>query len=76
MKTINLKEYIVHISDRLYTVYDGQCQILILYPEDSSVCCSVKRSQSGTLQIDAFWGIVYDVRDREVFIYYRDEVMM
>lgn len=76
MKNIHLQEYTVHISDRLYSVYDGQDQILILYPEDSSVCCSIKRSQAGTIQVDAFWGICYDVKDREIWVYYRDEVKL
>ncbi|MER0122750.1 hypothetical protein ABPH35_00740 [Streptococcus sp. ZJ93] len=73
MKKYQLQDYEIYVSERLHSVYDGQDQLLIIYPEHTSICCSVTVSQDGNLQLATYWGVVYDVCDKVVRIWYSNE---
>ncbi|WP_156018047.1 hypothetical protein [Streptococcus ruminantium] len=75
MKKYQLRDFEVFISDTLYPIYDGHEEIVVIFPDHSSVCCNVKISEKGTLLVDTFWGVDHIVSGTTVHIYYKDEEM-
>ncbi|CYT62580.1 hypothetical protein HPA88_02685 [Streptococcus suis] len=73
MQTIQFKNFEINISERLHTIYDGKDEILIIFPNYTTICCQVKLSQAGRLLVDTFWGVEYEISGNMVTIYYTDE---
>ncbi|HFI0106596.1 TPA: hypothetical protein ACGOWV_001954 [Streptococcus suis] len=73
MQTIQFKNFEINISDRLHTIYDGKDEILIIFPNYTTICCQVRLSQAGGLLVDAFWGVEYEILGNSVTIYYMEE---
>ncbi len=73
MKTIQLKNFNIKISERLHPIYDGKDDILVILPEHTAICCQIKYSQTGRLLVDTFWGVEHVISGNTVTIYYMDE---
>ena len=74
MHQFQLRDYAIYISNRLYPVYnEDQEEILVVFPEYSSICASIHFLENGRLSLASFWGVIYELREKELRVYYNDE---
>ncbi|MCP1639898.1 hypothetical protein J2T50_001608 [Streptococcus gallinaceus] len=55
MHQFQLRDYAIYISNRLYPVYnENQEEILVVFPEYSSICASIHFLENGRLSLASF----------------------
>ncbi|HEL2593829.1 TPA: hypothetical protein TZ702_000620 [Streptococcus suis] len=73
MQTIQFKNFEIKISEKLHSVYDGNDEILVIFPDHTTICCQVKLSKEGRLLVNTFWGVEHEISGNSVTIYSMEE---
>ncbi|HEM2810156.1 hypothetical protein [Streptococcus suis] len=73
MKSFQLNHFEIKISEKLHPVYDGNDEILVIFPDHTAICCQVKLSKEGRLLVDTFWGVEHEISGNSVTIYSMEE---